>query len=72
MNNIKDNQYMSAIFLYPNGTLVKEGDIIKNPKLADTLEMLNKKEHVFYHNDGEIGIDLIQELADGNVIYWIY
>ena len=46
-----------------NGTVVKEGDIITNPDLADTIELLTKKSNVFYE-DGEIGSDMVQELND--------
>lgn len=68
---------MNQIFLDSNGELVKEGSIIKNPQLANTLDLLSKKENVFYI-DGQIGIDLVDELTEQVNIYfnwnliWVY
>ena len=57
---------MAEIFLNANGSLVQEGDVINNLKLANTLELLTKNENAFY--DGELGSHLVDELDDENVI----
>jgi gamma-glutamyltranspeptidase len=61
--DIQGHTLMSAMFLDSNGSLVREGATIKNPALAKTLEMLTSHESVFYHNDGEIGVELTEELT---------
>jgi gamma-glutamyltranspeptidase len=63
--DIKANPRMADIFLNSNGSLVQEGEIIKNLLLADTLELLTKKEESFY--EGKLGSDLVDELDDDNV-----
>ena len=63
--DIKANPRMADIFLNSNGSLVQEGEIIKNSLLADTLELLTKKEESFY--EGKLGSNLVDELDDDNV-----
>lgn len=62
-SDFDQNPIMAEMF-FPNQTYVKEGDVIKNPKLAHTLELLNQHDYVFYHKDGTIGNELIEELNE--------
>lgn len=57
---------MAEMYLTKNGTLVKEGDLIRNPSLADALEKLNRHDYVFYNN-GVLGQDLVAELTQNEV-----
>jgi gamma-glutamyltranspeptidase len=57
---------MAEMYLSKNGTLVKEGDVIRNPSLADALEKLNRHDYVFYNN-GALGQDLVAELTQNEV-----
>lgn len=57
---------MAEMYLSKNGTLVKEGDVIRNPSLADALEKLNRHDYVFYSN-GALGQDLVAELTQNEV-----
>ena len=41
-----------------NGTLLKAGDWMKNPKLGDTLEAIAKDPEAFYHSE------LTQDMVD--------
>ncbi|CAF0962504.1 unnamed protein product [Brachionus calyciflorus] len=59
-NDIKKDSLLKEMFLDAGGNLVTEGAIVKNPKLADTLEQLAKKETIFYQ--GEIGKEMINTL----------
>jgi gamma-glutamyltranspeptidase len=61
--DVKPNALSADMFLDSNGSLVKAGATIKNPSLAKTLEMLTNRESVFYHTDGEIGVELTEELT---------
>lgn len=61
-----DNPLMAEMYLSKNGTLVKEGDVIRNPSLADALEKLNRHDYVFYNN-GALGQDLVTELTQNEV-----
>ena len=55
---------MREIFLDDtNGSVVQEGSVIKNPMLANTLELLTKQENVFYL-EGPVGSELVDELSD--------
>ena len=51
----------------PSGELVKEGDILRDPKMADTLERIaNGGADEFY--TGSLADDLIADLKDhGNI-----
>lgn len=65
-NDIKSSPRLAEIFLNSNGSLVQEGEIIKNLKLADTLELLTKQEDALY--DGDLGSHLVNELDDEKVM----
>ena len=56
------------MFLYSNGSLINEGDVIKNIRLADTLEMFMKQDESFYKG-GSLGNDLVEQLEDDNVMF---
>ena len=47
---------------YPDGVMIKEGDVHYRPRLAATLELLakNGSADLFYH--GEMGESIIEEL----------
>lgn len=52
---------------FPNGVAVKEGDIVKRPTLADTLELISKKgADVFY--EGEIAESLVETIQSAGGI----
>lgn len=63
VEDIKNNPQMAKVYLKANESLVVEGDTIKNPDLADTIELLAKKENIFYE-DGDLGNNLVKELND--------
>lgn len=67
-----NNPEMTEVYMHPNGTVKGEGDLIKNPYLANTLELLSRYEYVFYHEDGKIGRELVKELTDENVSLHVY
>ena len=54
---------MSDIFLNQNNELVVEGDLIKNTRLAATLEALVKKDNIIYSED-DIARELVNELNE--------
>jgi len=62
-SDIKANEYMSDIFLNQNNELVVEGDLIKNTRLAATLEALVKKDNIIYSED-DIARELVNELNE--------
>jgi gamma-glutamyltranspeptidase len=66
--DIRANKLMTAMYLNADGSLVAEGATIKNPVLASTLDLLVSRETVMYHTDGQVGIDLTNELTH-NVIF---
>ena len=55
---------MADMYLNENGTLVQEGEVIKNVPLAETIKLVGDIEHVMYHADGRLGIDLTDELSN--------
>lgn len=59
---------MADVFSDANGNLVKEGDIIKNPYLAKTIQSLVKKESNFYIGDkGKSLVDFLSENGDNQI-----
>jgi gamma-glutamyltranspeptidase len=61
--DILRNTMLKQIFTNSNNELVKEGDTIKNIDLAASLELLARKESIFYHETGDLGRELIEELT---------
>lgn len=66
ITDIKNDPQLAAMFLDSNGTLKREGDLVKNPELARTLSLLNRQEYLLYHSDGSVGRELVKELAENN------
>jgi gamma-glutamyltranspeptidase len=54
---------MSEIFLNEKNELVVEGDLIKNSRLAATLEALVKRDNIIYSED-DIARVLVNELNE--------
>ena len=49
--------------LKPDGTYVKKGDMVKLPKLADTLERIaNEGAYTFYN--GSLAQDIVDDIRD--------
>ena len=50
------------LFVKPDGSVVKEGDIIKNTKLAQTLRRISEDPHTFYN--GTLAQDIVDDITD--------
>lgn len=55
--------FSSEIFCNKNKTVLREGDILKFPKLAETMEIIAEKGPDAFYN-GKIGQDLIKDIKD--------
>lgn len=55
--------FSSEIFCNKNKTVLREGDILKFPKLAETMEIIAEKGPDAFYN-GNIGQDLIKDIKD--------
>ena len=58
---IMSDPIMTEIFVQ-NDQLVNESSIVRNPRLANTLEMLPRDENILYDNS-EVGADMITMLT---------
>jgi gamma-glutamyltranspeptidase/glutathione hydrolase/leukotriene-C4 hydrolase len=52
----------SELFIKEDGTLITEGDLLKNPKLAITLSRIAADPHTFYN--GTLADDIVADLSD--------
>ncbi|ELU09504.1 hypothetical protein CAPTEDRAFT_115649, partial [Capitella teleta] len=64
--NILDSESLSELYLKPDGTLVQEGDILKNPKLAQTLRRIAESPTSFYN--GSLAEDIVLDIRDAGGI----
>eukprot|EP00040_Diaphanoeca_grandis_P044861 m.13890 g.13890 ORF g.13890 m.13890 type:complete len:650 (-) comp9901_c0_seq1:141-2090(-) len=65
--NIRNSSIMSETFL-PNGVALKEGDTIKRPLLAATLELIARSDSVEPFYSGEIAQGIVDEVNDNPFI----
>lgn len=59
-DKVKKDPILAEMYLDKNGMLVKQNAIIKNERLANTLENLIKNEADFY--DGEMGSNIVDKV----------
>lgn len=57
---------LSELFVKPDNTLVKEGDLLKNPKLAKTFRRIAADPFTFYN--GTLAEDIIEDLREHGYI----
>lgn len=50
------------LFVKEDGTLVQEGDLLKNPKLGATLRAIAADPFTFYN--GSLAADIVQDLSE--------
>ena len=55
--------FSSQLFCKQNKALLEEGDTIRFPKLADTMETIAKQGADALYN-GQIGLDLVQDVRE--------
>lgn len=53
------------LVLKPDGTLMKEGDLLRNPKLGQTLRRIAANPDVFYN--GSLAQDIVDDIAEYGV-----
>lgn len=77
---VRKDPELSAVFLNPDGSLKKEGEIVKRPKLANTLIQIANDPNSFYNRNSQLAKDIVQDIQDlGGIItlddleqYYIY
>jgi len=50
------------LFVKNNGSLVQEGDLLKNPKLAATLRRISDDPTTYYN--GSLARDIVDDIAE--------
>jgi len=54
----------SAVFVKPDGSLYREGDVMYRPQLADTLDKIASDNGVWDLYNGSLARSMIQDLHD--------
>ena len=63
--DLNHNHFGSKYFLNSDGSLKKEGDIVKIPKLAFTMEIIARNPESFY--TGDLAKDIIKDIQDASL-----
>jgi gamma-glutamyltranspeptidase/glutathione hydrolase/leukotriene-C4 hydrolase len=53
------------LFVKSDGSLIREGDLLKNSKLATTFERIANDPFTFYN--GSMAVDIVQDIQDAGI-----